>query len=413
MSPVARKHNVVAMYALPGWLRTLDPNLGPLDRHVKSGWIALHTAALRGGNTTGLRARHPFDEDSLKVRIDQYRSLVFDIPRRIGFEDKNLGQGWTRVAMQIGEILATRVREEREKSQKKDAQGKPTANEPPGNVRDELLRVFPGIEFSVSTPFDALRSAYRALHQRRSAKTVRTVELYYLAWISVAAHAILKMRHCDLCFRWAIPGHGHCYEHSQSKEALGSSQEKSRRYRNAVKIAVTYRYPPRPVPKHSTMSAKRLPQIMARLIWHTPLPDEERTLRAIKQEISNRPAVIAQLGGDVLSLKSMKLYTRLEERIDPLEINPSAWVWKIKQLDRWEHERASRCPGRRGKGRRTRWRIVRAISLANEGASKSMIAYLLDVHPSTISNWIRRESFPDLANALKPKKKHARKPSAI
>lgn len=388
------------MHALPGWLRTLDPNLGPLDRHVKSGWVALHTAALRGGNTTGLRARQPFDEDSLKIRIGQYRSLVFDIPRRIGFQDENLGRGWTRVAMQIGEILATRVREEKEKSQKKDAHGNP-----PGNIRDELLRVFAGMEFSVSTPFDALRSAYSALRQRRSAKTVRTVELYCLAWISIAAHAILKMRHCELCFRWAIPGHVHCYEHSQSKEAPGTSQEKSLRYRNAVKIAVTYLYPPRPVPKHSTMSAKRLPQIMARLIWHTPLPDEERTLRAIRQEIAKRPAVLAQLGVDVLSLKHLALYTRLEERIDPLEINPSAWVWKIEQLDRWEHERASRCPGRRGKGRRTRWRIVRAISLAEGGASKSMIARLLDVHPSLISNWIRRESFPDLANALKQEKK--------
>lgn len=273
------------------------------------------------------------------------------------------------------------------------------------DTRDELSRTFPSIEFSVTTPFDALRSAYSGLRQGKSAKVIRTIELYCLAWISIAAHGILRMRHCELCFRWAIPGHDHCYEHSQSKEAPGTPQEKSHRYRNAAKIAVTYRYPPRPVPRHSTISLRRLPQVMARLIWHTPLPDEERTVRSIKEALAKRPAVLAQVGPDVLLLKSLPLYKRLEKRIDPLEINPSAWVWKIKQLDRWEHEKTVRCPGHRGKGRLTRWRIVHAISLAEQGCSKSMIAGMMGVHPSTISNWIRRESFPDLANALKPKKK--------
>lgn len=399
---VARKHIVIATRALPRWLRTRDLGLWPLDWYVKSGWVALHTAALRGGNAAGLRARYSVDPDSLKVRIDQYRSLVLDIPRRIGFRDESLGKEWTRAAAQIGEMLATRVWEEDSIRGKRDSV---PIREFLSNTRHELLRAFPSIEFSVATPFDALRSAYRALRQGRSAKTVRAIELYCLAWIGIAAQEILKMRHCDLCFRWAIPGHDHCYEHSQSKEAPGTPQEKSLRYRNAVKIAATYREPPRPVPRHSTMSVRRLPQIMARLIWHTPLPDEERTVRTIKHALAKRPAVLAQVGPDTLSLKSMAIYKRLEERIDHLEVNPSAWVWKIKQLDRWERERASRCPGRRGVGRKTRWRIVGAISLAEKGFSKFMIARILGIQPSTISNWIRRESFPDLANALKPKKK--------
>lgn len=408
MQSVAREHNVDAMQALPGWLRNLDQSLGPSDRLVKSGWVVLHTAALRGGNLAGLRDRYPIDPDSLKVRIDQYRSLVFDIPRRIGFADESLGHVWARVATQIGERLAARLKERRPGM---DAHGSPSTKELLSGMHYELLRVFPSIEFTASTPFDALRSAYKVLRQGRSAKSVRTVELYGLAWISIAAHAILKMRHCDLCFRWAIPGHGHCYEHSQSKEAPGTPQEKSLRYRNAVKIAVTYRYPPRPTPKHSTMSIKRLPQLIARLIWHTPLPDEERTLRAIKHELTKRPAITAQLGDDVLALPPLRFYQRLEECIDPLEINPSAWVWKIRQLDRWEHERITRCPGRRGKGRRTRWRIIRAVSLAEKGVSKLMIARILGVHPSSISNWIRRESYPDLANMLKSRVKRAKKPS--
>lgn len=396
------------MRALPRWLRTLDQDPRPLSWHVKSGWAALHMAALRGGNTAGLRVRYPIDPDSLKVRIDQYRSLVLDIPRRTGFRDENLGKGWTRAATQIGEMLAARVREEGL------MRGENSGVSIKGfliDTRDELSRTFPSIEFSVTTPFDALRSAYSGLRQGRSAKAIRTIELYCLAWISVAAHGILRMRHCELCFRWAIPGHDHCYEHSQSKEAPGTQQEKSLRYRNAAKIAVTYRYPPRPVPKHSTISVRRLPQVMARLIWRTPLPDEERTVRSIKDALTKRPTVLAQLGPDALSLKSMALYKRLGERVDPLEINPSAWVWKLKQLDRWEREETTRCPGLRGKGRRTRWRIAQTISLAEQGCSKSVIASMLGIRPSTISNWIRRESFPDLANALKPKKR-SRMPTA-
>ena len=278
------------------------------------------------------------------------------------------------------------------------------------DTRHELSRTFPSLEFSVTTPFDALRSAYSGLRQGRSAKAIRTIELYCLAWISIAAHGILRMRHCELCFRWAIPGHDHCYEHSQSKEAPGTPQEKSHRYRNAAKVAVTYCYPPRPVPRHSTISVRRLPQVMARLIWRTPLPDEERTVRSIKEALAKRPTVLAQLGSDALSLNSMALYKRLGERVDPLEINPSAWVWKLKQLGRWERERISRCPGRRGKGRQTRWKIVRAITLAEKGCSKSMIASILEIYPSVISNWIRRGSFPDLANALTPREKRAKKP---
>lgn len=37
--------------------------------------------------------------------------------------------------------------------------------------------------------------------------------------------------------------------------------------------------------------------------------------------------------------------------------------------------------------------------------SQSMLARMLDIHPSTIPNWMRRESFPDLANALRRNKK--------
>ena len=344
---------------------------------------------------------HSIDPDSLQIRIDQYRSLVLDIPRRAGFRDESLGKEWTRAATQIGELLAAKVWEEGLRGEDLGV----SIREFLTDTLDELSSAFPSIEFSVATPFDALRSCYRALRQGRYAKSVRTIELYCLAWISIAAHGILRMRHCELCFRWAIPGHDHCYEHSQSKEAPGTPQEKSLRYRNAAKIAVTYRYPPRPVPQHSTMSVRRLPQIMARLIWSTPLPDEKRTLRSIKDALEKRPVVLAQGGADSLSLRSLALYKRLEERIDPLEINPSAWAWKIRQFDRWEREKTARCPGYRGKGRRTRWRIIQATSLAERGCSKSMIANILGVHPSTISNWMGCGSFPDLANALKRNKK--------
>lgn len=394
---VAYKQYSIAMRTLPYWLRTLDQGVHSLDWHVKSGWLVLNTAALRGGNAAGLRAPYPINPESLLVRIEQYRSLVLDIPRRIGFCDKNLGKGWIRTATQIGEMLAARVWEE---GVMQDESCGVSIKEFLIDTRDELSRAFPSIDFSVATPFDALRSAYKGLRQGKFAKSIRTVELYCLAWICIAAHGILKMRHCELCFRWAIPGHKHCYEHSQSKEASGSPQEKSLRYRNAAKISVTYRYPPRPVPRHSKISASRLPQIIARVIWCTPLPDEERTVRSIKEALAKRPAVLAQVGQDALSLTSMALYKQLEERIDPLEINPSAWVWKLKQMDRWERVKTTRCPGHRGKGHLTRWRIVKAISLADMGCSKSMIASILGVCPSTISNWLRRGAFPKLEELL-------------
>lgn len=126
-------------------------------------------------------------------------------------------------------------------------------------------------------------------------------------------------------------------------------------------------------------------------------------MRSIKEALAKRPMALAQISTDALSLTSVALYKRLEDRIDPLEINPSAWVWKIKQMDRWEREKTARCPGQRGKGHATRSRIIEAISLAEEGNPKSMIAEILGVHPSTISNWIRRAPYPGLVDALKLK----------
>lgn len=388
------------MRALPRWLRTVANDMRSFDTHVNSGWVALHTAALRGGNVASFRARHSPELDSLQIRLDQYRSLVLDIPRRTGFGDENLGRAWTRTATQIGEMLASKARNDIWAHQETLSV---SIGEFFNETRNELSRAFPTISFSVTTPFDALQSAYMGLRQGRAAKSVRATELYCLAWISIAAHGLLSMRHCDVCFRWAIPGHGHCHEHSQSQEAPGTSQEKSLRYRTASKIAVTFHHPPRPLPKHSIMCAQRLPQIMARLIWRTPLPDEERTVRSIKEALAKRPMALAQIGTDALSLTSVALYKRLEDRIDPLEINPSAWVWKIKQMDRWEREKTARCPGQRGKGHATRSRIIEAISLAEEGNPKSMIAEILGVHPSTISNWIRRAPYPGLVDALKLK----------
>lgn len=388
------------MPALPRWMMTVANDLRSFDWHVKSGWIALHSAALYGGNAAAFRARHSTESDSLQVRPTQYRSLVFDIPRRTGFGDEILGRAWTQTATKIGQMLASKVGNDLRVHQETDSV---SIGEFINDTRNELTRALPTISFLVSTPFDALKSAYKVLRQGRAAKSVRPIDLYCLAWISIAAHGILRMRHCDVCFRWAIPGHLHCYEHSQSKEAPGTSQEKSRRYRTAAKIAVTFHHPPRSLPKHSIMCARRLPQIMARLIWRTPLPNEERTVRSIKEALAKRPMALAQIGTDALSLTSVALYKRLEDRIDPLEINPSAWVWKIKQMDRWEREKTTRCPGQRGKGHATRSRIIEAISLAEEGNPKSMIAEILGVHPSTISNWIRRAPYPGLVDTLKLK----------
>lgn len=367
------------------WLRDQAICHGNLGVALKAGWVTLHTAALRG-NAAGVRSAYADDPDSLMIRLERYRVLVSDLPRRTSQKDDDIGRNWARFGLKVGNTLCGML--------PMDLAAIPLQRSLMGGLLavtfDQIQRAAPSVEFSIATPFDALRSAYAVLKKSRSAKAVRAADLFCLMWIGIATRAIIKMHHCELCFRWAIPGHALCYEHSQSKEAHGSSREKSFRYRQGAKIAVGYRYPIRPMPAHVLISIKRLPLTIARVLWHTPLPDEQRTVLTIKRTLMSHPSVFSLIGKDAVSLKPLQLYKRLEERLDPLETNPAAWCWKIRQLVRWEREKIKGCPGHRGHGRGARIKMIEAVNLRRAGFMKSEIARALNLSPSAISNWVRR-----------------------
>ena len=204
------------------------------------------------------------------------------------------------------------------------------------------------------------------------------------------------MRRCALCFRWAIPGHRFCGEHTQSGESSDSIEVKRLRYLHGVRVSNSPFYKPSRSPKTIAINADRLPRIISRVLWGTSLPDEDRTAESIRNALRSNPEVDSILGGDCATLRNAALYARLNDRLDRYEFDPSVWVWKINSLAEWVRAEAKALPGRRGRGETNQRHIRMAVSLAANGATQSQIAARLGIRPSTISNWIKRGQAPEL-----------------
>jgi DNA-binding MarR family transcriptional regulator len=95
--------------------------------------------------------------------------------------------------------------------------------------------------------------------------------------------------------------------------------------------------------------------------------------------------------------------------LDRFEFDPAAWVWKIKELAKWQKAEALVLPGQRGPGKKSEWRIRMAVGLAEEGKRQSQIAERLNIRSSTISNWIKRGQAPELARILASQRRLVKK----
>lgn len=333
--------------------------------------------------------------DALCINVDAYRQRVVDIPSRFGFLDIELADGWMKFGKNFASMLRSAVDKHIEEAPL-TPESICTFLQP---HRWETTEINCGRLLRSSNPFELMRAAYQAL-KRRGNCGAGWHDALLLALISISAQGLLRMRICEICFRWALPGYRHCGLHSQAKQAPGTSTEKATRYRRGLKIAITFKYPPRDPPGHSTMTARRLPFLVARTLWHATLPNETRIVEGIRRELDLQHNLLFEIGEDALGLPASRLYKRLQITLDPLEINPVAWRWKIRQASRWKQHELHQCPGKRGKGLARRWKILEAVSLGRRGFSKAEIARILKVAPSSISNWLASPDGSMLADVL-------------
>lgn len=246
----------------------------------------------------------------------------------------------------------------------------------------------------LNTPFTAIRTAYMVLETLESQTGPPEVKhLTAIALIGIAVRAIALMAPCELCFRWAIPGYRHCHEHTRSNLGFGTASERAVRQRKAVRNMTEFRTEVgRLALKSTEISAQDLPLILGRLLWNLPAVDEKGLLRAVGKAI--KASQYAKLQSrEMRNRRSQETYALLRREIDPYEWLPTRWSDKIEALDVWLRVTDQH----RGAGQEMRWRLLKALELARMGLPRSAVARQLDVHPSTISNWVKRyenESHP-------------------
>jgi len=256
-----------------------------------------------------------------------------------------------------------------------------------------------GIRKRLSPPRQ-LEAFYSALvSEAKIGEQINLQELNLLIHIGLAGREIEKMSRCSLCPRFAIFRTAFCWQHSQTKNAPGSIKDQASRYRTGKAIARDYHYFFPKNPAFVDLNDRTSPQYIARLLWGKALPDEERTVRAIKQQIALSQPLIDLIGKDYDELGQAKFYNRLQERVDPDEVRPKVWRWKLKRLRHW-YAYAEQLIQNKKNAMPAYWaKLVGAAKLEKQGLKKKEIADRLMVSPATISSWMKRSGTSSLQEA--------------
>lgn len=250
-------------------------------------------------------------------------------------------------------------------------------------------------------PQDLLRRSYAVLLRRKDYPRTSIPDFFVLILIGLAASGLRVMRYCEFCPRWAYPGATLCVYHSQSRLAPGTPWEKAERYRFGRIVGETYRRRVPRVPAGVLLTSATLATYVAHLLWRTSGPGESRTATAVRRQILESPGLQTLIGVDFGSLGNDRLYSRLQETVDPFEVRPSAWLWKLRLLRLWLGFGTALAARPRKTSLHAWWRLVQGSFLEKEGFSNSEIARELEVSPSTISKWLSRHGTTTLQEAVR------------
>jgi len=250
-------------------------------------------------------------------------------------------------------------------------------------------------------PHSLFGRCYELLFSRRRQAQVSELDLYLLVLMGLAATGLREMRYCEFCPRWACPGSSLCVHHSQSRLVPGTPSEKAARYRIGRAVGEIFRRHVPEVPVQVELTDSTLPAFLAHLLWRAASPNEARTAAAVRRQITDSPALQELIGQDVDSLGNDRLYSRLQKTVDPYEVRPAAWLWKLRLLRLWSGYAAA-VAARPRKTSFDAWlRLVKASFLEREGLTRAEIARQLNLSPSAISNWLRRHETTSLQDAVK------------
>lgn len=251
------------------------------------------------------------------------------------------------------------------------------------------------VRLELSTPVELLQSVHLVLEANQNEIGVRRSEIFAITLLGLAKRGLSDMKCCALCFRWAIPGMPHCYEHTQSKMVGGDRRERLARYQLANRAAGAYAHAmQRSQGRLDRVDPSRLPTLIGRILWNTPGVEEDATLKAIRSELIAAPTLSEEFGDDLGSCRPELLPFALQCRMDPLEWDLPRWLLKIRAARVWIDSVQAANPGARRAGLRTLISLNDAYNLAAAGLTQNEIATSLGLAPSTLSNWLKRYAQP-------------------
>lgn len=370
----------------PRWIRDIESDFGrePLSKWIQFGALVLVSSATVAG--WQLRTEERGGRALAQHRQTLQRRLL-GLPKRVGMFDV---PRWHTVTAE--KLLARCCGESMG-----GLQGLSLSDLPFMDVLQELEQSV-GLTLSAPMPADVIKLTVQLLKQRLETP-VEPIDGLAVAAIGVATRGLRSMTGCSVCYRFAMPGHSLCGEHSSSDEAAGPIGVRKLAYQRA-KIAVPrFTRLASSVPRTvNRIEVDALAYIVARIAWGVSPPDEARTRRVIGRLIADSASLRDRLGMQAPTLPHGEgLYELLRDRLDPLEMGIGAWVSKLRLADAWIRA-LGEVPAQRGPGALRQARFYDAVLMARRGGTRAEIARELEVDRSTVSRWLKRN---DIAGELR------------
>lgn len=295
-------------------------------------------------------------------------------------------------AQEVAKALIAELRAQAQLTIKLDGQLKPSSFYATLEHARQLWRGYVKVPLNIETPFALLRSAYMALRAAFNRVGPPTdIHIMALAMIAVAWRGIRQTCPCVVCFRWAVPGHMLCHEHSRSSAGRGTPRERDVRQKQAHRLRYSSRAGVAKRPRGITL--ERMPFVVGRLLWNLRTGAEATMLRAAVRVINESPYLRAIAGLPRKATVHSDTLLSLREALDPYEFDAPAWEQKLRAAHLWFEAQHSRT-GHRGGGKAMRQRMLAACQLAEGGFNRGEIAQELEVAPSAITNWLNRYADP-------------------
>jgi hypothetical protein len=249
-------------------------------------------------------------------------------------------------------------------------------------------------------PGTLVRACHAVLRDQPPQPELTDLDMTALALIGAAAYQVGSTRRCSVCFRWAEPGSETCVRHTSSDvSSSGNDERRAQTIDRARELArrVYGEVPAAERPMHGRSIGTSF--WLNRTLWSRPVAHGDVIVDALARRMPSLPDLLEAMHTTSDRLPHNSLLLRLERHIDPLEVRPAAWLNGIELANAWYHwEGYGRLPKYPGCTFITRQQIVRAIGVAlRDNAGRDDVAREIGVHPTLISQWLRRgQGDPDV-----------------